>query len=553
MAENKVKQEIISLEREVRRSLSRQNRQRAERNETYLQGKKKQNGFQSAFFDRNVVVRNGYGSLQTADRRLNRNVDCNTLRRVAEKAWIINACIVNVQDKIKPYLKPSTDMNLRGFVVHKKGEKASKALTIESKEKKAVELFILNTGLEKDSDRDNFQRFCLKIIRDSLTIDQVAAEIGSQRNGKPYAFWAVDAATIERVLPNQDNPDNIKYIQIVDEAAVAYYPEGTLIFDYQNPRSDIRYSFYGYSRVEQAIDLVTSTINTLIYNSGFFTENKLPRGMLLVQGSANREQVEMMEDYICDIMSGSPSSQWRIPIIPAGGDSSGDTANTIEWKQLGGNNQEMQFSQWLDFLVSGIVCLFGCSMDELGLQSGKSQSVIDNNNRTGQIQESKSNLLGTTLSFLQQFVNRILEKFFPDWEFEFVGYEYDDPKTVIDLAKGKLESFMTLNEVRKEQGLKPLDQKWADECPANPQFTQMYQAANAQNMGGEEGGMVDMGDDIDYGEDGEEPEQNVDDEAWGDISGESAEESAEDTGEEQEETRKSLTTAVRQRKSILVI
>ena len=112
---------------------------------------------------------------------------------------------------------------------------------------------------------------------------------------------------------------------------------------------------------------------------------------------------------------------------------------------------------------------------------------------------------------------------------------------------------MTLNEVRKEQGLKPLDQKWADECPANPQFTQMYQAANAQNMGGEEGGMVDMGDDIDYGEDGEEPEQNVDDEAWGDISGESAEESAEDTGEEQEETRKSLTTAVRQRKSILVI
>lgn len=542
-----IKQEPINLERELRKVISKDRRnQKNGQNKESEYFHQTENGFQSSFFDKTTLVQNGYGALRTADRRLNRAVDCNTLRRVAQKAWIINACIINVQDKVKPYLKPSTDANARGFIVHRKGEKVSKVAGKESKERTNIEQFIMQTGLEKDSDRDNYQRWAMKIIRDNLTLDQVATEIGQQRNGKPYAFWAVDAATIERVLPNQDNPDNIKFVQVVDESPVAYYPEGTLIFDYQNPRTDVKYSFYGFSRVEQAIDLVTSAINTFYYNAGFFTENKLPRGMLLIQGNASQETVEMMEDYLCDIMSGNPTQQWRIPIIPAGGGTSGDTANNIEWKQLGGTNQEMQFSQWLDFLVSGIVCLFGCSVDELGLSSGKSQAIIDND-KSGMLRESKSNILGTTLAFLQSYTNRILEVIFPDWEMEFVGYERDDPNALTDIAKKKLESYMTLNEVRKEMGLKPIDQEWADMCPANPQFTQMYQAANAQNMGGD-GGMEDMGDFGDEpGEDGGEDTPEVDEDAWGKI-----DDAAVDGGEP-EQTQKSLTNAVEINKSMLMI
>ncbi|MGP1459222.1 MAG: hypothetical protein ACTTKL_07915 [Treponema sp.] len=89
--------------------------------------KVKEGGVQSSFFDPYRAADNVYGNLRTADRRLNREIDCQTLRRVSKKAWIINLCITNVQKKIRPFLKPSTNRNLRGFVIHKKGEDVVKA------------------------------------------------------------------------------------------------------------------------------------------------------------------------------------------------------------------------------------------------------------------------------------------------------------------------------------------------------------------------------------------------------------------------------------------
>ncbi len=503
----------------------------------------KQGGSQSSFFDPYRNIENEYGNLRTADGHYNREVDCQTLRRVSKKAWIINLCIINVQKKIKPFLKPSTNRNLRGFVVKKIGEDVIKAAGQKSEARTEIEQFLLNTGIEKSPDRDNFTRFCIKILRDALEIDQVATEIGRTVSGKVYAFWAVDGATIERVLPNQDNPLHIKYVQVIDSIPQAFYPEDSLIFDYQNPRSDVRYSFYGYSPVEQAIDLITSTINAFTYNAGFFTENKLPRGMLLLDGNANQETVEQMEDYLCDIMSGTTANQWRVPIIPAGNGTSGEN-NSIKWVSLGGTNKEMEFQGWLDFLTSAIVSLFGCSMEELGLHSSKSQPMFEHNT-TPEIEASKSLVLGDMLSFLQQYINQILEKAYPGYEIEFVGYERDDPKQILDLTKTELESFKTLNEVRKEKGLKPIEADWADKCPANPQFVQMYQSAQMDGGGMEDPDAAEDEEGADFGgeengdleEENADENENVDNDAWNDIAGNDKVNNAENEDNAGEETK----------------
>ena len=479
--------------------------------------KQTESGFQSSFFDPLSDVENIYGNLRTADRHMNREVDCQTLRRVSKKAWIINLCITNVQKKIRPFLKPSTNRNLRGFVIKKTGEDVIKAAGKKSKERETIEQFLLNTGFEKSSDRDNFVRFCTKIIRDTLEIDQVATEIGFTKAGRPYAFWAVDGATIEKVLPDQENPYNIKYVQIINSIPQAFYPEGTLVFDYQNPRTDVNFSLYGYSYVEQAIDLITSNINAFTYNAGFFTENKLPRGMLLLDGNASQETVEQMEEYLVDIMSGTTANQWRVPIIPAGNGKGGES-NSIKWVSLNGTNREMEFQGWLDFLTSGIVSLFGCSMEELGLHSSKSQPVFERN-AAPEIEASKSLVLGDMLAFLQQYINQIVEKVFPGYEIEFVGYERDDPKQVLDIAKGELESYKTLNEVRQEKGLPKIEADWADKCPANPQFVQMYQSA--QMNGGD-----DMED-----PDAAEDENEEDNDAWNEVDGGNNSEEQEETDE----------------------
>ena len=472
-------------------------------------------GATSAFFDPFTVSDTSIADLRCVSRAMNGSVSPRVLREIAQKAWVINICIANIEKKIKPFLKPSTDRNIRGFVILKKGEELGKATGQKSAKRKEIEDFITRTGIYDDSDRDTFVKYASKIVRDLLTIDQVSTEIQYNRGGNPIAFFAVDAGTIERVLPNENHPE-FKYAQVINGMAQVAYTDKEMIFDFANPRTDIYRSFYGYSPVEQAIDLIASEINTVTYNAGAFTENKLPRGMLLVDGDLDYEATEEMVDYVSEIMNGSPANQWRVPIIPAGGQKEGGN-NSIKWVQLGGNNRDMEFSNWLDFLVSNVVALFGCSMEELGLQSGKSQTMFEREGKA-RLEQSKSTILGDTLSFLQDYINRIIDIAYPDYQLEFVGYEKDDPKAIVDIDKSEVEAYKTLNEKREEKGMKKLDADWAD-IPLNPQAVQLFQSAQAQQQGGDMGGT-----------DGEP------DDSWGDYSGDDV--GSGDFGEELSESEK---------------
>jgi hypothetical protein len=478
---------------------------------TYKRDNPNNNGLQSFLYDPLQIVDNRYGTLRTADRFQNRSISPATLRRVASKAWIISICKLNMIRHIEPFLKPSTNKNLRGFIIKKKGEDISKACGKKSKEAGAIETFLLNTGFEEDDDReDTFIKYCTKIINDFFDIDQIATEIRYNRIGKPFDFWAIDAATIEKVIPGQDNPEKIKYVQVIDHIPCAFYTKKELIFDYQNARSDVLYSFYCYSYVEQAIDLITAFINTFAYNAGFFTENKLPRGMLLIDGDASQETIETIQDYIFELLSGNPTSQWRIPIVPSG-HKKGE-GGEIKWVQLSGNNKEMEFQTWLDTLISAICSLFGTSIDDIGLSNQKSQPLQKDSTKY-ELKENKSRVLGNILGYLQAYLNRIIAIINPDYELEFVGYECEGPKAVLDLAKTEIETYKTLNEMREEKGLKALDHEWAD-IPLNPQAVQLY---NSEKMGGGMSGMEDVGDmdgmggmseeGADFGEDTEDDEE----------------------------------------------
>jgi hypothetical protein len=396
---------------------------------------------------------------------------------------------------------------LRGFVILKKGEDISTVYGKKSREAEAVEQFLLHTGFKEDEDRDDtFIKYCTKILNDMMDLDQIATEIRYTRIGKPYDFWAVDAATIEKVIPGQENPEKIKYVQVIDHIPYAFYTKDEMIFDYQNARTELQYSFYGHSYVEQAIDLVTSFINTFIYNAGYFTENKLPRGMLLIDGDASQETVESMEDYLYDVMSGNPASQWRIPIIPSGRLKS-EGNNSIKFVPLNQTNKDMEYQSWLDLLVSAVCALFGSSVDDIGLHSAKSQPMIDGDSRH-KYEENRSRVLGNVLGYLQAYLNRIIAKINPEYDLEFVGYEREDPREMLDIDRGELESIITLNEKRKSKGQAPLDLtkiKNPADLPLNPQIVQLWQGlqggmSGMEDMtgmeGGEEGG--------DFGEENQE-------------------------------------------------
>lgn len=498
------KEENIDITALLKKQTAMMQRERITRRDIQAYGANtmsRQKGLRSLFYDPLLLDTHRFGPVHTVSPYYGRMITYRILRRVSEKAWILNLCISNLIKKIRPFLKPSTEENTRGFRITAQAakERASGMTAAEKKQAKALEDFLLHTGDIPDSLRaDDLDKYVSKIIRDICQLDQIACELQRKQNGELCAFWAVDPATIEISLPLSEEATGITYVQVIDNIPYAYYPREGMIFDCMNPRTDIERAGYGYSVVEQAIDLITSSINTFMFNAGFFIENKLPRGLLLLNGDADSNEIETIEEYIVNIMSGTPSSQWRIPIIPAG-KAGGSGARQLEWINLQGTNKEMEFQAWFDLQLSGIVGLFGFSMEDLGLHSQKSAPLIGGNS-SPKIETSKSLVLGDMLSFLQKHFNRIIAEKNPAYTFEFIGYEKNDVKLILDLDKGEIESYKTIDEKRKEKGLPPFNEKWS-KVPLNAQAVQMYQSEQA---GAEGGGMIDE-------EDGDAPPDFADD------------------------------------------
>ena len=474
----RLKNEVINIDRTLKEYVAREKY----KNNAMLgyngQNLKVSDGLQSLFHDPLLINTNQWGAVHTISPYY-KGVSYKTLRRVSEKAWILNLCISNIIKKVRPFLKPLTENSTRGFRIRKKNTiSKTKMNEKEKKEVQELEQFFLNTGDIEDINRvDDLDKYVSKILRDICQLDQVATEIQRTKGGNVCAFWAVDPATIEVVLPGSVEATGFRFVQVVNNIPYAFYTNADFIFDCMNPRTDIERSGYGYSIVEQAIDLITSSINTFIYNAGVFTENKIPRGFLLLNGDADQEQVEEMEDYLANMMSGSPSSQWIVPIIPSGKNEGGEGSRRIEWVSLQGSNREMEFQAWYDLQLSGIVGLFGLSMEDLGLHSQKSAPLIGSD-VSPKIETSKSLVLGDMLSFLQKHFNTILKYKNPEYEFEFIGYERDDPKVILDMDKEEVASYKTLNEKREEKGLKAIDfneVKNPADLPMNPQVIQSWQ------------------------------------------------------------------------------
>jgi hypothetical protein len=509
--------------------------------ETYTGNPARLEGLKSYFYDPLSLETNYYGSVRTISPFFGKQISYRILRRVSEKAWILNLCIQNLTKKIRPYLKPATEENQRGFKI-KNREAAQKGRSMSNAEKetvKALESFFMRTGDNEDENReDDLDKYATKIVRDICQLDQVACEKQFTYGKEACAFWAVDPATIEVALPGSERVTGIKYAQVINHIPYAYYSKDELIFDCMNPRTDVEKAGYGYSIVEQAIDLVTSSINTFAYNAGFFTENRMPRGILLLNGDADQEEIDAIEDYIVNLLSGQPSSQWRVPIIPSGKEKGADSGGRrLEFVNLQGTNKEMEFQAWYDLQLSAVVAMFGFSMEDLGLHSQKSQPLIGMDTSPKQ-EASKSLVLGDMLGFLQKHFNKILAAKNPDYEFEFVGYEKDDPRLTHDLDKGEVESYKTMNEKRAEKGMEPIDftkiENPAD-MPINSYTVQLFQGQQQGGMGGgpfgDTGDMEGM-DDEGGGDFGQEGEENADeagseggdepdgadaDDGWGDI------------------------------------
>lgn len=409
---------------------------------------------QSIFFDPNDFTGNGKGFKDSKG-----ILSFETLRRMGD-IYIIRAIVNTRIEQIQNFLHFSEGEQKEGFTIRRKrglfkDDNSKKELT--NQDKKIIENIVkfLERGgwTEKWDNVDNLQTFVRKIAFDSLTLDQLAFEIVRNRGWELQKFRAVDASLIrflDSVDPRQKESledyrfkgylprfcmvweDQILKNPITREP-ILYYP-WELGFGIRNKSSNIRKNGYGTSELETLVEIITWILWGMQYNGNFFSQGSQPKGFINVKNSniSNSTLNEFRQAWT-QTMRGVQNSH-RVPVI---------NGIDLEWIDLQKNNRDMEFNDWLKFLIIIGCAVYRMDPSELGFQFKDQAQIFGQDGQKARLQHSREKGLKPILIFLENVITEYLvSELDENFEFAFTGIEVEDEAAQVELDKKKLEGGM---------------------------------------------------------------------------------------------------------------
>lgn len=428
------------------------------------------------------------------------------LRLMATRTDVINAILQTRINQVASFAQPVSDRFGIGYTIVMRNGRApgSRAAAM------AVEQLIqevLHCG-QPGMARDNFESFLRKFTRDSLIYDQACAEVIPRRNGLP-AFWeAVDAATIRIAAQAQNATDQLghkmtdlepqtpfqqalqqyhrdllvnkngeqvpaKYVQLISGTVRATYTEDEMYFGIRNPRTDLNVAGYGMSELEQLVGVVTSYLYAEEYNRRIFSQGAVPKGILNLKGEITDQQLQAFKREWTTLIAGVQNA-WKTPVL---------NAEDIEYVNLQGTNKDMEYMQWMQFLVRIACAIYLIDPAEINFDMPRgldgTNPMIESSNEA-KLRASKDRGLAPLLRFIQRSINEMyVYRVDPDFEFRFVGLDARTMEQQQQIAITGVQSYRTLNEVRAMEDLPPLEM---GDIPMNPVYVGLLQAQQQMQM-----------------------------------------------------------------------
>ncbi len=297
-----------------------------------------------------------------------------------------------------------------------------------------------------------------KFIRDSLYYDQACAEIIPRNNGKPYEFIAVDASTIR--IARVDDKKEIDtsqplYVQVIDGVVRETYDENELIFGVRNPRTDIRCNGYGFAEPEQIMTTVTSHLWAEDANRKKFSQGFISNGILVLKGDIDRDELLSFRRQWLTQMTGVINA-WKNPTINIDSPD-GD----VKWIPLQSPGKDMEFLPWIEYLIRVMTAVYLIDPTEINFDirgfGGGTPPLFETSNEAKQ-KWSKDRGLRPLLDFLaSQITKKLIWPYNKDFIFEFVGLDAKTEQEAIDLRVKEGNLYKTINELRQEADLPPLE------------------------------------------------------------------------------------------------
>lgn len=412
-------------------------------------------------------------------------VTYETLRQMATRNSIIAAIIQTRVNQVAAFCQPQRNEYQVGFDFRHRDP--DHKITASDKDLvKKLRHMMLNCGQDYSSDRDDFEMFTRKVIRDRLRWDQLNFEKVPRWDGLPASFVAVDASTIriarpktkhDRPLTEDEAREVAKYVQIVDGVVVNEYTKDEMAFGIANPRTDIAIGGYGQSELELLITTVTYHLFAEQWNQKVFSQGATTKGLVNLKGPTNKQRLEDFKRQWLTQISGVANA-WRTPIT---------NFEDVQWIPLQPSNQEMGYQQWMEYLIKIASAIYLIDPAEINFDlrgSSQNQPMFMTQNEAQQ-KVSKDRGLQPLLRFYFNLLNRhIIWPYTDQWEIIPKGLDAKTEEQAINNRQKSLQSHRTLNEVRAEEGLSPVEH---GDVVLNPVYVSVLQqreqqAAAAQQM-----------------------------------------------------------------------
>ena len=429
----------------------------------------------------------------------NNGISFGTLNRMGE-IFIVKAIINTRIEQVQNFLKYSLDDQKPGYQIRYKkspGSEGSEDKELNVKDKKIVDYIVkfLEEGGENDKweCEDNFQEFTRKVLRDSLVLDQMTFELVRARNMNLKKYRAVDAALIRQLDTNDPRYAQMfenfrwhgylpRYAMVWDgqiirhpvtNEYVVFYP-WELGYGIRNKTTNVLRNGYGCSELETLIEIVTWILWGMQYNGNFFKQGSQPKGFINVkngnidQGTLN----EFRQDWK-QTMSTVYNSH-KIPVIQG---------IDLEWIDLQQTNRDMEFTEWIKFLLVIACAVYRMDPSELGFQFQDAARIFGQEGQKERLDHSRQKGLTPLLVFYQNVLNKyIISEIDDRLELVFTGIEIEDEAAQVELDKKKSEAgFVSLEDMfEKYSGRKFNPEK-------DTILNTVYQSAQSNKMMGGEG------------------------------------------------------------------
>lgn len=395
---------------------------------------------------------------------------------------LVNAIIGARQHQVSEYAIPQRSKFEVGYAVALRDPRQQMSAAAQ---RRAAELerWIFTCGDPRLREMNTFENFLKTVVWDSLLYDQLCAEIVFDSGGKPAGFLPVDARTIRRA---QVTPAGMKkmqhglpgYVQVLNQKTVASWQPEEFIFGVRNPRADVRANGYGYPELEKAADTIDKLINTMQYNASNFTNGIHTAGILAITSAMDEKKFKQYERHIRSLMSGASNAHRAVimqldPLMK----------DAVNWLNVTNTNKEMQYSDWISFLLKVVCAAFQMDPAEIGFVFGNEgqSSSMTQAGPGDRITASKERGLRPLLRFIQNLLNfKVIHKLDEDFELRLVGFDEATEARKLDYYNKAVRTTHTLNEARAETGMAPLPSPAASNGPLDGVFQSADQYADQQ-------------------------------------------------------------------------